>query len=357
MGCPPRILGGAASPLALFRPVAGTAHGLACLFLLALGPCETSSPRTQSAVRTANPLTWKLTAQPLLEIGSVDDSLYALDRVVGARFLPTGDIAVADGGLARVMIFDSGGRHLLTTGRKGRGPGEFDWISELFVSSDSIWIHDQNLRRMTVLALDGQVRRVFSIDHNVLGPVSPFGRFRNGMIAARVGWTSSSLPPEPATGLFRPDAAYVLLAAEGAMIDTFAVTRGEEVFRRVVDGRMTFAIPPLARGSIEFFRDELAYLGSTDRDVILVYGPGGVLLDSIVGRQGRGPPTEAEVEEARESWLHGVGDSPGARRRLLELLEEMPVPDFKPVVSGLVVDDQGQVWISERPRISGRARL
>lgn len=74
--------------------------------------------------------------EPDLEIGVVEgDPVYVFSFVADARTLPNGDVVVVDGGFQgteqELRIFDSGGRHLRTIGRRGKGPGEFTRLTPL----------------------------------------------------------------------------------------------------------------------------------------------------------------------------------------------------------------------------------
>jgi hypothetical protein len=70
-------------------------------------------------------------------------------RVVDARLLPDGAIAVADAGNARVAIYSPAGEMLRSLGREGDGPGEFRSLSHLFLFGDTIAVYDQVALRFT----------------------------------------------------------------------------------------------------------------------------------------------------------------------------------------------------------------
>jgi hypothetical protein len=67
----------------------------------------------------------RLSATPMLVIGTRPDPSHELSRVAGAARLSDGRISVADGGSLELRFFDSAGTFLNSVGRRGEGPGEF----------------------------------------------------------------------------------------------------------------------------------------------------------------------------------------------------------------------------------------
>ena len=80
--------------------------------------------------------TWRLT--PVWTVGGSDTGALSFTAVspglVGAT--RDGHVYVLDRAANRVVVLDSSGRPVRTLSRKGRGPGEFEFPSEMSVSSD-----------------------------------------------------------------------------------------------------------------------------------------------------------------------------------------------------------------------------
>jgi hypothetical protein len=74
---------------------------------------------------------WSLSAQPLIDVGSGEDSLYELATVMGAVRLSDGSIAVANMGTSNIRVYDARGRYVRAIGRRGQGPGEFRQVMGL----------------------------------------------------------------------------------------------------------------------------------------------------------------------------------------------------------------------------------
>ena len=71
---------------------------------------------------------------------------------------PEGYVVVADAQPARVLVYRSDGSFYGTIGSEGQGPGEYEDISELFVTADGlIAVQDRMSRRFQWFDIDGQV--------------------------------------------------------------------------------------------------------------------------------------------------------------------------------------------------------
>lgn len=116
---------------------------LATTTLLALAACSlTDRP-------PSGPPEWALAPTPVLAVGDTEDSDSAVfSRITDVRLLPSGALAVADGGASAVLLFDAQGAQTAKLGRRGRGPGEFaGQISLARRSDDAVAVWDPSQRR------------------------------------------------------------------------------------------------------------------------------------------------------------------------------------------------------------------
>jgi len=89
------------------------------------------------------------------------DSVIFLNRDAVAIITRTG-IAVTD--INRVLIFDSTGHLLVTHGRKGAGPGEYENVQAICQSTgDTLVVVDAGRSRVSVLTPDGRFVRSFNL--------------------------------------------------------------------------------------------------------------------------------------------------------------------------------------------------
>ena len=68
------------------------------------------------------------------------DSNLVFGTIVGAQYLPNGNIAVADMMKVQVNIYSSDGQYIRTVGREGQGPGEYQLLSAFSVNTDGSFI-------------------------------------------------------------------------------------------------------------------------------------------------------------------------------------------------------------------------
>lgn len=117
-----------------------------------------------TARRWATAAPWQVSESPVLEIGMVDgEPEYLFDRIVGAITLSDGRIAVADMGSAQIRVFDPSGKHLISFGSEGDGPGEFRQVIGLHrLPADAIAVIDR-LDRLHVFDSSGAYRETLRI--------------------------------------------------------------------------------------------------------------------------------------------------------------------------------------------------
>ena len=145
------------------------------LVVAACGGPERSSP---PAVEM-----WAVSAEPILQIGSVDgDSTALFHRVADVLRLPNGDVVVADDGSKVLSRYTSEGVFVSRVGGEGEGPGEYRGLGSLYlVPGDSLYVLDPWGRSISVLDAAGSYQRrmdpleltadtVFSMDEWLYGP-------------------------------------------------------------------------------------------------------------------------------------------------------------------------------------------
>ena len=126
---------------------------------------ESDSPREAELV---------LADEPLVRVGLLDGpDEFLFSNIEGGVRLEDGSIVVADEQSYEIRMFDARGRHVWTSGRQGRGPGEYGGVRLLRgCPGTAITVFDWNLDRITRLDRDGKV-----IDTRALARtgVQPYG--------------------------------------------------------------------------------------------------------------------------------------------------------------------------------------
>lgn len=93
------------------------------------------------------------TAAAVLTVAGADTTPFAY--VATAVLGPDGSLYVADAQGRAVHRYDGTGRHVATIGRQGRGPGEFEAISGIAVSGDTVFVWDPAVWRISAFDPDG----------------------------------------------------------------------------------------------------------------------------------------------------------------------------------------------------------
>jgi hypothetical protein len=130
----------------------------------------------------------KLDLQEDLSIGSEDDKNYMFYRVRGIAVDNQGNIYVADMSNFRVQKFNRNGKYLMTIGRKGQGPGEFEQPTKILIDESKGNIYVQDQMRIKVFDKEGKyatdiIPNKYAFDFIVAG---------NGSIAAKLSSTTES---------------------------------------------------------------------------------------------------------------------------------------------------------------------
>ncbi|MDX1393156.1 MAG: hypothetical protein R3195_02150 [Gemmatimonadota bacterium] len=282
-----------------------------------------------------------LSAGPVLVIGRMDGSdEYLFQTIVGTTTLPGGEIAVADDGFKNVRVYDTSGEMLAGMGSAGAGPGQFLSIRGIWTTPEgTIGVFDPVQLRVTTFFADGTLAtspRLLPPPPDELPPRATLqtflGSFSDGSIG--VGWMAFG--DQPSVGSIVPD-RYVLgrFSAKGPFLGML----GEEtyfdrtMFSSNMGGPVAFSRIPHA----VVFADSL-YFTDGVTPAIEVRD-----RDGVAGRSIPLPVEPPDVDQALAA-LAPLLSSEGPFNTP-EQLEASPRPESIPVVSGLLVDELGFVWV------------
>jgi len=289
---------------------------------------------------------WRLSGEPVLQVGMAEGPPeYQFVRIEGLLRLPDGRIVVADGGSWEIRFFDSQGTFLTASGRRGDAPGEYRQITGLgYGPGDSVWVYDFGTRRFTVLTGSGELARTMNLG-GALSAVGAVGRLSNGSFIVREHWSSGSRTGTVKSGLSRDLAAVAAVSSDGATIDTIGLYPGREVYIGSEDGRAVMSTPLLAHSTSVALLGDRIYVADQERFEIGVYSSAGVLerLVRLLNIDLR--VTQRDIEEAVAERL---ADEPPERHAMMRShLEAMDVPETRPAYGRLLVDSEGDLWVSE----------
>lgn len=322
---------------------------------------------------------WTVADSPSVSIGgTAGDSLTDMGQIAGVVRLPDGRLVVANGATPDVRFFDAAGRHLLTTGRRGSGPGEFQAMASLLsFGSDSLIVTDLMTRRMTVVSPDGTTGRSYTLGAKGgmeivgagtgTGSVSlaiPVGAFPDGSV---LGMLQTFRVGEAPPGAYRDTAAYVRYSPDGAAGDTVMRLPGVELEQMVLSfaGReMATPSPvPLGRMTAVAVGPAGVAVAVNDRYEVELHDAAGKLRALVRVAQPAVPITEADKKAHRQEQLEQFGNMPGLRAvpeplkaQMRKRVEEATYPATLPFVTELRYDPDGNLWAGEvqRPGVTVR---
>lgn len=286
---------------------------------------------------------WVMSERPLLDIGTLEgDEAYQLFQVSDAVRLPDGRVVVANNGSSELRFFDANGRHLLSTGRKGEGPGEFQGLGAVVLVRDSIAAYDWNLRRVSIFGLDGTFARSFGLQFPSGSP-QPVGTFADGRWLCS---TNMVFGPGEVSEVRRDTAAYYVFGNDGTLEDSLFATPSWEYYVKGTDRMVMARSLPFGRGLAAATFADGFWAGVTDRYELRRYAPDGTL--ELVMRKAHTdqPVTDSDIEAYKADALEGI-DNDNFRRQTEQMFQEMPIAGTMPAFSSITVDEQGDLWVSE----------
>ncbi len=263
-----------------------------------------------------------LDSVPLVSIGVEEgDEQAMLFRVQGARTLSDGRIAVVNSGSDEVRWYGADGQFLRASGRKGRGPGEFENAFTMhWRPGDTLYVGDYRPMQFLVFAPDGEWVRTVVPDPTYFNPPRNMHLLADG----RLLLASERRAPDGPPGTFTPRSLDVLLhEASGALADTIGSLENGRWGQSVDDPSSVFLFPLFESFPALAAADDRIVLGHASVTELRVHRVDSTpVLERIVRwNAGDRRVTDADVAAERAN-LEGryANMAPEMRARLLEPL-------------------------------------
>lgn len=278
---------------------------------------------------------------PILDVPGVNatgDLVFGV--ATSATRLPDGSVAIADASSNSVRLVAPSGQLARVVGREGKGPGEFSaiaWVGRC--GTDSVFVWDPPVRRISVIAPDGAVARQFELGSTTDRTVRPY----------RVDCSASgtfaylTLPtrrePTPAEGVSRTYAQLAFADANGRTVREL----GEVSFGEMVAARGVGLPRPLGKATTLAFAENALYVGTADSAAVTRYTSEGAAR-LITFQAGSRPATPALHEHAVQE-LAGTAPSQRARDLVTTNLSRLPLPERLPAYTAVLGDPLGVLWV------------
>lgn len=306
------------------------ATGLVAACLLLSAPV---SAQDTVRVKADGPPLWGNTVKLVEEfsIGALDGPPeYAFGQLYAIAVEPGGAFYTYDGQDVQIRRFDARGRFEGLIGKKGGGPGEYQYVAGMAVTRDSLLlVNDPGSQRFTFFGADGTVRRESSPRRSAF--------YDDGFLIDRAGraYLGVAVPGGPAEG--PGSRAQYLRFRDGALVDSVLTPP------RIQNARLGFVL----------ITSDGARYNFVNQTIVTPYAWGGVLSATssayrVVIDTG-GPTVRVLEREARAVPLSGAEHAEWvAMGEFLSRRSSRPpydIPRTKPFIRELRSDHAGRIWV------------
>jgi len=266
-----------------------------------------------------------------LSIGNEGDENYVFYNLSGIAVDSEENIFVLDRGNFRIQKFDKNGSYLHTIGRRGQGPGEFEQPMSLFIDvKDRIYVYDSFRRYLHVFENDGKFKETIRLTRSLSFGL---GISEKGNILSQI----SVYSPEEST------IDVVLMDAKG------------KVIKRIVS--YPFETPPMIKKRIlgNQYSHRLHFYPALDGSG--VYGHSSEYKLHVLNTSGEArfiiekderpePITQKDKSGLIDRYLE-IQEKSDRKEKLTrnEVKKAYIFPEFKPFFSGIVLDNEGRIYV------------
>lgn len=287
---------------------------------------------------------------PILEIGRWEgDAAYELFGVRGAQRLSDGRIVIANDGSHQLRFYDSTGRHELSVGGEGDGPGEFRAFrfgSLRRFAGDSLLILDAAQSRLSVFDPAGRFVRsltspeVFSFA--ILAGVFPDG--------SALVYRQFDVGAEMETGVSRPDVEVYHLSTDGSAPSSLGSFPGPENYMHVSNEGWARGVTLWYGRSLEVaVADDRVVVAPTDRYELRILNRDGKLRGLVRMEHDPVSLRPADFDSVRNRRLRFTEDAE-SRDRWAQIYDAMPRPPSLPAFRSIMADADGNLWVQDYTR-------
>ena len=300
--------------------------------LLTTAACQ---PDTTTSTDPFAAAPWTLSERETT-IGSVDDPDYIFNPVLRMTLGPDGLLHTLHEGEATIRRWTADGAPAGTLGRKGEGPGEFQYPYQLGFFGDSLWVWDHLASRVSYFDTVGTFVGSVSVraaradgEEPVAQPVAPLrdGTFMGLVIAGRHSIAGGKQTERP----------YVRMDAAGsrlARIWAEPLEPHDAISQLFGDTHLS----GFGKGGL-LVVDRRAWTGVGDATVrVTEMGFDGDTIFSVTVPYDPVPLAAERYDSVVRAWVGAGGGE-------AEIREALYRPSHLPAVSHLVVGEDGTIWL------------
>lgn len=281
-----------------------------------------------------------------LRIGTLDgDPCFVFGDVRGIAAAADGAIYVLDSQASEIRVFEADGSCRGTISGRGDGPGEITEANGMTLVGDTaLWLQDHGKWQMLALATDGTELTRYPM------PIRSYGYVWRGTVdASGRMWKEETHPDdpdfEPEPGLYALTARAFYVSYDPVAAQRDSVYLGEVTYRahmrRIGDtGRSFRGIPNQpSRVTVVAPSGDLWTSDPSTYSIVRLTEHGDTAL--VITADVAPPPV---TDEDRAAYVaESLERDPNSARVAEEIAAAMP--ETRPAISGLAVDDEGNVWV------------
>lgn len=266
-----------------------------------------------------------------------------LHRVTGVRIQASGTLVLANAGLYQLIFIDPATEQVVTSGRKGQGPGEFEWMSGLFLcAGDSVVVVELNRGIVHLLDPEGRfVRQTHALPDGIGRPwdIPVVAEDCNSLVVLK----QERIPPAGQIGSMPFTVAWYDVGV--GQLDSVSTVPGLETFRLPDLGHVTM---PFGNKPSFATQGSRVHIGTGKAPEIRTHDRRGNLVRLL--RWLAEPEPISEGDRAR---YHATRDRLIEQDGLDFWSGFRPMDEYtvrvKPLFPRMFVDGDGRLWVQKYP--------
>lgn len=279
-----------------------------------------------------------LNLQETARITDTDDVI--LGRINGVRVDDSGRIFISDDSEKRINVYNSEGEFVTSMGRSGKGPGEFEYISNLSLNESHAFAMDFGIRRINVFSLETlgfdfsipMLKEGHQISELERYYPSSFYLLESGEILVLYSQPFGRMDDESEQ---RYNRIYKVDQQGNIQPDqVLEVEPNEPLVYRTDNSVTVFGIPFGAKQNFSITADQKIAVNRSDQFLFKMYDESGNYERAFYHPFS---PKELTRERAMNQF-----DNENYRRAV----RNYDLPESWPAINGFVTDDEGRFWVS-----------
>jgi hypothetical protein len=272
--------------------------------------------------------------------GNPNDDNYYFPKGASLSVDDQGTIYVIDVGNVRIQKYDKTGKYVQSIGRKGQGPGEFQFPGAIrFDGEGNIYLNDMVMRTLKVFGPDGAYKKSVALRVFLQ---SNFYISKEGIIfGLEVNYMAKD----------GPRIAVIKVSPDGQTAETIAQFQGELKANQPAYALHQYTSGPVLCG---LSPSALCYGFSAEYKIVLADATGKTAL--IIEKDAKPLPITSDEKEFL--LKKGGGVMGGIARAKIEKIEDAAVfPQHRPYFNRILADEVGRIYVARRPSVLDTSKI